>query len=52
MDLGAELAGDSIEKVLRGILEKRKCLEGIANLGLAFRGEPWASRASDVVVRD
>jgi hypothetical protein len=43
MDLGAEFAGDSIEKVLRGILEKRKRLERITNLGLAFRGEPWAS---------
>jgi hypothetical protein len=51
MDLGAELAGDSVEKVLRGILEKWKCLECIANLGLAFRGESWASRAGDVVIR-
>jgi hypothetical protein len=51
MNLGAELACDSVEKVLRGVLEKRKCLERIANLGLSFRGKSWASQAGDVVIR-
>ena len=50
--MGTKLAGDSIEKVLRGIFEKRKCLERIANLGLAFRGESRASRPRDVVIRN
>jgi hypothetical protein len=52
MNLRAKLAGDSIEKVLRSILEKRKGLERIADLGLTFRGESWASRVRNVVIRN